>query len=161
MALVALFATADSMATEPRSESFQRVIDTIQECSSANGIDATFLMAMAWEESRFDPGKLSPRGADGIMQLMPYMQKAYNVRRSFSMKESVQAGAKFFKHLLNRYARYRGGVRLAIAAYNAGEPRVDKYLASPTEYPLPAETTRHVEKVLYTVKQIKAGRPPF
>ena len=103
-------------------------------------LDDALLRAIAHAESGFDATAISPKGAQGIMQLMPAVQLEYGVSDPFSPKQSIEAGATLLRDLLRRY---KGDVGLAVAAYNAGIGSVTKY-GGPPPY---AETRQYVEKV--------------
>ena len=92
--------------------------------AKASKVDDAFLRAIAHAESGFDPLAVSPKGAQGVMQLMPEVQREYGVADPFASKQSIDAGAKLLRTLLRRY---RGDFTLAAAAYNAGIGTVAKY----------------------------------
>ena len=108
--------------------------------AKATGVDDAWLRSIAHAESGFDPDALSPKGAQGVMQLMPDVSKEYGVVDPFASKQSIDAGAKLLRTLLRRY---RGDFTLAAAAYNAGIGTVAKYGGVPPY----AETLAYVEKV--------------
>ena len=108
--------------------------------AKASKVDDAFLRAIAHAESGFDPLAVSPKGAQGVMQLMPEVQREYGVADPFASKQSIDAGAKLLRALLRRY---RGDFTLAAAAYNAGIGTVAKYRGVPPY----AETLAYVEKV--------------
>ena len=108
--------------------------------AKASKVDDAFLRAIAHAESGFDPLAVSPKGAQGVMQLMPEVQREYGVADPFASKQSIDAGAKLLRTLLRRY---RGDFTLAAAAYNAGIGTVAKYGGVPPY----AETLAYVEKV--------------
>jgi hypothetical protein len=103
-------------------------------------VDDALLRAVAHAESGFRADAVSPKGAQGVMQLMPSTARRYGVADAFSARESIAAGARHLEMLL---ARYRGDLRLAAAAYNAGEGAVARYAGVPP-YP---ETRAYVAKV--------------
>ena len=103
-------------------------------------LDDALLRAIAHAESGFDATAVSPKGAQGIMQLMPAVQQDYGVSDPFSPTQSINAGATLLRDLLRRY---NGDVGLAVAAYNAGVGTVKKY-GGPPPY---AETLEYVAKV--------------
>ncbi|WP_169311148.1 lytic transglycosylase domain-containing protein [Thermodesulfatator indicus] len=111
------------------------------------GIDPALLKAMAKVESNFDPYAISPKGARGLMQLMPSTAKIYGVRNCFHTEENVKAAAAFLKDLLEEFEN----LELALAAYNAGPNKVKKFKKIPP-YP---ETRRYVKKVLYFYSKYK------
>lgn len=103
-------------------------------------VDDAFLRAIAHAESGFDANAISPKGAQGVMQLMPDVQREYGVGDPFASRQSIEAGAKFLRALLRRY---KGDFTLAAAAYNAGVGAVAKFRGVPPY----AETLAYVEKV--------------
>ncbi len=124
--------------------------------AKATGVDEAWLRAIAHAESGFDPLALSPKGAQGVMQLMPEVVLEYGVRDPFSPGESINAGARHLKWLSGRYGADR--VRIA-AAYNAGVGAVQRYGGVPP-YP---ETREYVDKVqaLYQAYRKALGTAPL
>jgi len=108
--------------------------------AKAQKVDDAFLRAIAHAESGFDAKAVSPKGAQGVMQLMPEVQREYGVSDPFASKQSIEGGAKLLRVLLRRY---QGDFTLAAAAYNAGIGAVAKYRGVPPY----AETLAYVEKV--------------
>lgn len=98
-------------------------------------------------ESRFDPNVISPKGASGLMQLMPDTAAQYNVD-PFDPEQNIDAGTQYFAMLMAKYKR----VDYALAAYNAGPVAVDKYGGIP---PFP-ETQNYVSKIMAGVAQLEA-----
>ncbi len=108
-------------------------------------LDPALLRAIIQVESNFDPTAVSPKGARGLMQLMPLTAVALHVLDPFDPGENIRAGAAEVRRLLDRF---HGDMRLALAAYHAGEGRVMQYLGVP---PLKSTQT-YVERVLRTHK---------
>jgi hypothetical protein len=108
--------------------------------AKAQKVDDAFLRAIAHAESGFDARAVSPKGAQGVMQLMPDVQREYGVADPFASKQSIDGGAKMLRALLRRY---KGDFTLAAAAYNAGIGAVAKFGGVPPY----AETLAYVEKV--------------
>jgi Transglycosylase SLT domain len=104
------------------------------------GVEEAWLRAIAHAESDFNATAISPKGAQGVMQLMPQVSRAYGVADPFSSAESIDCGARHLKALIRRY---RGDMVLVAAAYNAGAGAVDKFGGVPPY----AETQAYVEKV--------------
>jgi soluble lytic murein transglycosylase-like protein len=104
-------------------------------------VEAALLQAVIAQESGGRPCAVSPKGAKGIMQLMPDTVAAFGVADPFDPAQGLAAGARFLRQLLDRYD---GDVRLALAAYNAGPGRVDQFRAVPD---IP-ETTAYVDAIL-------------
>lgn len=108
--------------------------------AKATGVDDAWLRAIAHVESGFDAAAVSPKGAQGVMQLMPEVSKEYGVVDPYSSVESINAGARHLKALLKRY---KNDLTLVAAAYNAGIGAVTRYKGVPPY----AETQAYVEKV--------------
>ncbi|WP_369940612.1 lytic transglycosylase domain-containing protein [Xanthomonas medicagonis] len=107
----------------------------------ATGVDDAWLRAIAHAESGFDATAVSPKGAQGVMQLMPEVAKEYGVADPFAAEQSIAGGARYMKALLHRY---QGDRTLAAAAYNAGIGAVARYRGVPPY----AETREYIDKVL-------------
>ncbi|HYV85184.1 MAG TPA: lytic transglycosylase domain-containing protein [Patescibacteria group bacterium] len=106
-----------------------------------HGVDEALVHAVIQVESRYDPFAVSPRGAMGLMQLMPRTAERFEVTNAFDPVQNVDGGVRYLKELL---ARYSGQVRLALAAYNAGEEAVERHGGIPPY----RETIDYVKRVL-------------
>jgi hypothetical protein len=106
----------------------------------ATGVDEAWLRAIAHAESGYDALAVSPKGAQGVMQLMPQTSREYGVVDPFSDRESIMAGARHLRMLMRRYGNDRV---LVAAAYNAGPGAVARYGGVPPY----AETQAYVAKV--------------
>ncbi len=128
--------------------------DQFKSAARRTGVDDAFLRSIAHAESGFDRMALSPKGAQGVMQLMPDVSRQYGVKDPYDSSTSIEAGAKHLKMLLRRY---KGDVIRAAAAYNAGMGAVAKYGGVPPY----AETRAYVDKVqaLYSRYRTAMGRP--
>ncbi|HEX3746006.1 MAG TPA: lytic transglycosylase domain-containing protein [Bryobacteraceae bacterium] len=91
-------------------------------------------------ESNYNPLAVSPKGAQGLMQLMPDTARRFGVANAFDPIDNIQGGTRYLKYLLTLY---KGDYKLALAAYNAGEGAVEKYGTVPP-YP---ETVNYVAEV--------------
>ena len=107
-----------------------------------HSLPASLLMAVAAAESGFNAHAVSPKGALGLMQLMPDTARQHGVRQVWSVLDNVRGGAAHLRQLLNRFS---GQQALALAAYNAGERAV---LNAGLQIPPFDETQRYVPKVL-------------
>lgn len=122
--------------------------DIFKSAAKNNKIDDAWLRAIAHAESDFNAMAISPKGAEGIMQMMPATSAQYKVKNPFSPVESINAGAKMLSELQRRY---KGDRQLATAAYNAGIGTVTRYGGVPPY----AETLSYIQKVdaLYELYQ--------
>jgi soluble lytic murein transglycosylase-like protein len=118
----------------------------IGDAAQRQNVNPALVREVARQESGFRPCAVSPKGAEGLMQLMPSTQAQFEVKDPFSPKESLEAGSKLLKDLLDRY---HGNLSLALSAYNAGADRVDKAGAIP-EIP---ETQNYVIEILKRLTQ--------
>ncbi|RLA86295.1 MAG: hypothetical protein DRG31_00665 [Deltaproteobacteria bacterium] len=123
-------------------------LDLIKKLSSKYGIPAEIILSIIKVESDFDPGALSPKGAMGLMQLMPSTAQALGVRDPFDPKENLEAGVRYLRGLLDRF----GDLVLALAAYNAGPEAVRQHGGVP---PFP-ETEKYISKILSYLRQFSA-----
>lgn len=121
----------------------------------ATGVDDAWLRAIAHAESGFDAAAVSPKGAQGVMQLMPQTAREYGVVDPFSSAQSISAGARLLQGLKKRY---HGDLTLVAAAYNAGTGTVRRYGGVPPY----AETQQYLAKVLALharYREALAGKP--
>ena len=95
----------------------------IDEVAEKQGVDKALVREVARQESGFYPCAVSPKGAEGLMQLMPATQAQLQVRDPFDPRQSLEAGSKLLKTLLDKY---HGDLQLALSAYNAGPGTVDR-----------------------------------
>lgn len=100
------------------------------------------LHAVVRVESAYNPKAISRKGAQGLMQLMPATTNRYGVNDSYDPKQNLQGGAQYLRDLLKLF---EFDIKLALAAYNAGENAVFKYGKKIPPYP---ETQNYVKKVL-------------
>jgi soluble lytic murein transglycosylase-like protein len=110
----------------------------IVESGTRNGVDPVLLYSIMHRESSFKRFALSPKGARGLMQLMPATAARFGVRNIFDPQQNIEGGARYVRFLLDLFD---GDVRLALAGYNAGEGAVMKYGKRVPPY---AETQNYV-----------------
>jgi hypothetical protein len=111
-----------------------------RSAAKKHDVDDAWLRAIAHAESGFDAKAISPKGAQGVMQLMPETARAYGVTDALSAAQSIDAGARHLQSLLRRY---RGDFTLAAAAYNAGVGAVTRFGGVPPY----RETQAYIAKV--------------
>jgi len=114
--------------------------EIISAVSEAHGVDPLLVRALIQVESNYRPKAKSPRGAMGLMQLMPSTAKEYKVRNPFDPRANIEAGIRHLKALLDRL----GSTQMALAAYNAGEGAVAKFNGIPPYQ----ETRDYVTRIL-------------
>lgn len=114
----------------------------IHAAAATHGVEETLLRAIIHVESKFDPQARSPKGALGLMQLMPDTARRYGVLDGHDPAQNIDGGTRYLKYLL---ALFKGNVRLALAAYNAGETAVIRH---GNRVPPFAETQAYVPVVL-------------
>jgi len=117
----------------------------VRSAASSNDVDAKLLFSVIDAESHGDPAAVSRVGAQGLMQLMPGTSAMYRVSNPFDPYQNVDAGSRYLHDLLRRY---KGNVRLAVAAYNAGPGAVDAAHGIPPF----AETRAYVDRVVASIK---------
>jgi len=154
---------ATRYATAERSRAYD---DLISQHAQSNGVRADLVRAVMQVESAFNPLARSPKGALGLMQLMPATIRQFSVMNPFDPSDNVRAGVRYLRELLDRY---QNNEELALAAYNAGPAAVDKHGQTVPPY---RETRNYVtqinqmaarpiemrSKTLYKVTEVIDGR---
>jgi len=95
----------------------------IEQNSKTQGVKPELIRAVISQESANRPCAVSPKGAQGLMQLMPATSAQFGISDPFDPQQNVEGGTKLLKQLLEKYA---GDVSLTLSAYNAGSGRVDR-----------------------------------
>ena len=121
----------------------------ILRAAKQHDVDPDLVKAVIKVESNFNSSAISRKGAMGIMQLMPDTAEGYSVDNPFNPKENIDGGTKYLKKLIEMFG---GDLKLALAAYNAGENAVIKYGFRIPPY---NETIDYVEKVLMHYNNLK------
>ena len=133
------------------SESKRKMMDTVYDAAVEGGVDPALALAVAARESSFNPGAVSPAGAQGLMQLMPGTAAAYGVTDSFDPEQNAAGGVAYLKHLSEKYD---GNLDLVLAGYNAGETKVRKH---GNQVPPFEETEKYVDIVGESYARIAAS----
>jgi soluble lytic murein transglycosylase-like protein len=125
----------------------------VNAASSRNNIDPDLINSVIRAESGFNPNAVSPKGAQGLMQLMPKTAAQLGVQNAMDPTANVEAGTRYLGELL---AHYHNDLIKALAAYNAGPERVEQYHGVPP-YP---ETHAYVARVIRDFNRTKFAQQP-
>lgn len=125
--------------------------EEIYRASKKHGVNPSLITAVIEAESNFRPDAVSPKGAIGLMQIMPKTAIRFNVTDPFNPHQNIDGGTRYLRYLLSLFGN---NMNLALAAYNAGENTVKKYGTIPPY----EETTSYVRKVLKYFKSIEKTR---
>ncbi|MCX6627722.1 MAG: lytic transglycosylase domain-containing protein [Candidatus Solibacter sp.] len=117
----------------------------IDRAAQQHQVDTKLLRGVIEQESAFRPCAISAKGAKGLMQLMPATIEQFNVGDVFDPQQNIEAGATFLKQLLDKY---KGDLKLVLAAYNAGPANVDKIGGIPDI----KETQDYVESIIKKIR---------
>jgi len=102
--------------------------EAIEQIAAQVALPPQLIHSVIKVESNYDPYAISPKGAQGLMQLIPSTARRFGVSNVFNPADNIQGGSKYLKYLLTLY---RGNYALALAAYNAGEAAVARYGSVP------------------------------
>ena len=127
------------------STEFNPIID---QASEIYDVDSALIKAVIQAESNFVPNITSPKGAMGLMQLMPETAIELGVIDPYDPAENIHAGTRYLKSLLDRYG---ANIPLSLAAYNWGMGNVEKPLSR-----IPQETQNYISRVNQYYQQVKA-----
>ncbi|SEN26394.1 Transglycosylase SLT domain-containing protein [Pseudomonas sp. ok272] len=138
-----------SLDQQPQMIAAQPYAEWVLAAASANQLPAALLYAVIQHESNYDAGATSPKGAGGLMQLMPETAREMGVTNVYDPKANIQGGAKYLKRLMTLFDN---DITLAVAAYNAGPQAV---LSRGGVIPPFAETQRYVPSVLRQYRRLQ------
>ena len=136
---------AETLAGEIRhydEKARARYAKTIQDAAKATRLEAALIHAVISAESGYNPFARSPKGAAGLMQLMPETAKRYGVKNRLDPVQNISGGARYLRDLIRMF---NNDVQLAVAAYNAGENAV---LKAGNRIPPYQETMTYVPRVM-------------
>jgi Zn-finger nucleic acid-binding protein len=122
----------------------------IRQSGNRYGVDPYLIFLVMEQESHFNTRAVSPKGARGLMQLMPGTGSRFGVRRPHDPAQNISGGTRYLKELLNRF---NNRVDLVLASYNAGEGAVAKFGNRVPPY---RETRNYVKKISYRYKRTTA-----
>ncbi len=143
------FRPADSQARRlAHRVSVEEVEEAVERYAWQFHLHPALLLAVIKAESNFNPTVISRSGAVGLMQLIPETAIRHGVHNLYDTGDNIRGGARHLRYLLDRF---NGNVRLAVAAYNAGERRVERYRAIPPYQ----ETRDYVRKVMIYYKEFR------
>ena len=118
----------------------KKVMELVLKLAPEYGVYPRLAMAIIRAESNFNPGAISPKNAQGLMQLIPETAERFNVKKPFDPEQNIRGGLSYLRWLL---AYFKGDVALVAAAYNAGEGAVNRFAGVPP-YP---ETQGYVKRI--------------
>ena len=141
------------MPTDTSPTRLTRYDSIIKEAAALYRLPESYIRAVMKIESNFDPRVVSPAGAVGLMQLMPFTAERMMVSDIFDPRQNIMGGARYLRILANAF---NGDIHLTTAAYNAGEHAVVRYGGIPPY----EETQNYVVKVLEQYEQYRAEAAP-
>jgi soluble lytic murein transglycosylase-like protein len=125
--------------------------ELVDAASDRHQVDADFVNSVIKVESGFNPGARSPKGAQGLMQLMPETAARLGVANAWEPRDNIEGGTRYLRQLLDRY---QGDIIKALAAYNAGTERVRQYQGVPPY----RETRNYVRQVVVDFNRKKLAQ---
>jgi soluble lytic murein transglycosylase-like protein len=137
-------------AGKPLGNRARQVQPLVEQFARQAGVDAALVTALIHHESGFNPAAVSPKGARGLMQVMPNTGLRYGVRDLFDPSENIRAGTLYLRDLLQMFGN---DTALALAAYNAGEGAVGRVGGKIPPY---RETQSYVPQVLKLYERYQA-----
>lgn len=124
----------------------EKVFGLVRKLAPEYGISPRLVMAVIRAESNFQPTAVSPKNAQGLMQLIPETAVRFNVKKPFDPEQNIRGGLSYLRWLL---AYFEGNVALVVAAYNAGEGAVNRFRGVPPY----AETRGYVKRIMGIFKK--------
>jgi len=125
--------------------------DEVKVAAADSGVEGALLHAVISVESNYNTRAVSPKGARGLMQLMPFTAKRFGVNNSYDPSQNIQGGARYLAYLLKLF---KNDFSLAVAAYNAGE---DAVIQHGNKIPPYRETVNYVSKVMSIYKKLRSA----
>ena len=122
----------------------RHILKLVHKLAPRYQVDTQLALAIMAAESNFNAQALSPKNAQGLMQLIPETSERFNVKNPFDPAQNIRGGLTYLRWLL---AYFQGDVALVAAAYNAGEGKVERYQGVPPYQ----ETRKYVKRILHAV----------
>ena len=136
----------DAIAFANPTPAQRKILDLVDRLAPQYGVSPRLAVAVIRAESNFDPMAVSPKNAQGLMQLVPETAVRFQVRKPFDTEQNVRGGLAYLRWLL---AYYEGNVDLVAAAYNAGERTVNRFHGVPPF----TETRNYVRRIRQVYRQ--------
>ena len=141
---------ADDMESDetylPTSLAQEKIFGLVRRLAPEYGLSPRLVMAVIRAESNYNSAAVSPKNAQGLMQLIPETSLRFNVKKPFDPEQNIRGGMSYLRWLL---AYFEGNVALVAAAYNSGEGAVNRYRGVPPY----AETRGYVKQIISTFKK--------
>src|SRR3990167_5220063 len=144
-----------SESTAAANPSVADICRTLAQAAADNALPEEFFTRLIWQESRFNPGAVSPAGAQGIAQFMPGTAKMRGLIDAFEPLQALRESASYLNELRTTF---RGNLGLAAAAYNAGPAQVEAWLAGRSR--LPFETQAYLRIITGHSAEEWTAKPP-
>ncbi len=125
----------------------------VDKAAREHGLRPELVQSVIAAESGYNPAAISPKGALGLMQLMPATARDLQVANPLDAAQNVEGGTAYLRQLLDRYASFENQLERAVAAYNAGPAKVDRYGGLPPY----RETIDFVSRVSSQLLRLTAG----
>jgi len=143
---------ADEPGSTPAASMPGTLNEAVERIAADQQLPPALIHSVIKVESNYNPNAVSPKGAQGLMQLIPSTARRFGVVDAFNPVDNIQGGARYLKYLLDLHG---GDYALALAAYNAGEAAVARYGTIPP-YP---ETQNYVQSVARQLQKNTASQP--
>lgn len=148
-----------TVAAAAKPNTASGIDQAVEQIAAELALSPDLVHSMIKVESNYNPHAISPKGASGLMQLVPSTARRFGVSDAFNARENIDGGVRYLKYLLDLYG---GNYPLALAAYNAGEGSVARYGGIPpfreTQNYL-IQLWKQLERSRKTVMPQKEGKP--
>lgn len=145
-------AASEPSGSGAEGETPEEIGSIVDKAAQTHNLDPLLVHSVIAVESNYDPLAVSPKGAEGLMQLIPSTARRFGVDDSFDPRQNIEAGVRYLRYLKDRFQ----DDRLALAAYNAGEGAVERFKGIPPF----SETKQYVERVGQKYREALANQSP-